>query len=147
MSEEAIIYDFVSKWVSLAKEYLADAPDVRALYLYGSHERLGRSEQIYSAPLYDQGGIIRLPGDVTGTDSSIAIQRQVLTLMNDDLAEATSAFDAAGIPAPTEYRVYYELPTGKLDVQLSRETRFLGNDDLIQADGVELWLGDRAPRR
>ena len=147
MSEQEIIQNLVAKWVLLAREYVADAVDVRAYYLYGSHERQGSSGQVSAMPLFDQVGTIVWANDVIGTDTSIPRQQRVLGLMNTDLKEATAAFDATGIPAPTEYRVYYEPGSGKLDVQLSREVKFLGNDELIQEDGIRLWLGDRAPKQ
>ena len=146
MAEQDILNNLVSKWVSLAREYTVGAPDIRGYYLYGSHERKNTNEQIFALPLYDQGGTIQWASRLTGIDTTIPRQRQVVELMNTDLEESTAAFDAAGIPAPTEYRVYYE-PGGKLDVQLSREIKFLGNDELIQSDGIRLWLGEKAPKR
>ena len=144
-SEQRILNDLITKWVSLAREYIADAPDIRAFYLYGSHEREGNSGQIFADVLFDQAGEVRFKSRIAGGSTEMSRMRNLLRLLTSDLMEATSAFDAAGIPAPTEYRVYYEPQSGKLDVQLSRKIRFLGNDELTQSDGFRLWLGSRTP--
>lgn len=147
VSEQQILNDLVSKWVSLAREYTGAAPDVRAYYLYGLHERAGGTGCMFCVPVFDQGGSIVWAAHLAGTDTSVGRQRSVLDFMNEDLSASTAAFDEAGIPAPTEYRVYYEPASGKLDVQLSRDVVYYGANDLTPLDGLKAWLGSRAPER
>ncbi|WP_402841743.1 hypothetical protein [Microbacterium sp. GXS0129] len=147
MSEQLILNDLVSKWVSLTREYVGAAPDVSAYYLYGLHERIGTGGRLFSVPLFEQKGAIVWAGRLVGAENSIERQQSVLRLMNEDFSGATAAFDSEGIPAPTEYRIYYEPGSGKLDAQLSREVRYYGTTETTPLDGVKAWLGTRMPER
>lgn len=60
MSEQGVLTDLVSKWVSLALEYAGEAPNVLALYIYGASEVPGAT---YVNVLFDQAGEIVYPTD------------------------------------------------------------------------------------
>jgi hypothetical protein len=143
VSEQEVVEGLVSKWVSLALEYASGAPDVRALYIYAASENPGAS---YVNVVFDQSGALVYPTDLAGVDNSIARASQVQDIFLDDLFAAEPDFEALGVPAPTEYRVYYEPSTRKLDTQLSRETIYGDSDKTPSFDGFEMWLGARAPK-
>lgn len=145
MSEEQILTDVVSKWVSLAREYAGAADGVSAYYLYALHERIDGTGILFVNITYEQDGILVHRHNLRGTDTSMARQKRVIELMTEDLREATASFDREGIPAPTEYRVRYETPAGKVDVQLSRDIKIHGVDGMTPQDGLRTWLGDRTP--
>ncbi len=140
-SESAILQNLFESWISLALEYANGAPDLGAIYLYASSERGMRFANVY----YDQGGTIKHPGDVQGIDEALARIRQVQNLLVDDLLAAEKELAAIEVPKPTEYRVYFEPATRKLDVQLSREEIYGANSERSPIHGIEYWLGDRAP--
>ena len=140
--EQEIIEDLISKWVSLGLEFAAGAPGVTALYIYVSSE-LG---SVYPEIFFEQDGEIRYSDSVVGADTSDHRIYGFHKLQFEDLREAQDQFDAAGVPRPTEYRVYYEIATRKLDVQLSRELIYANDPVKIPELGVQDWLGDRAPR-
>ena len=143
MSEQEILRDLISKWVSLSVEYAGDAPDVRAFYIYGASEVPGVT---YVNVLFDQAGQIVYPTDLVGTDSSTDRAGQIQSLFRSDLYDAADKFTSIDVPPPTEYRVYYEPSSRKLDVQLSREVIYGDSDKTPSVDGFTMWLGDRAPK-
>lgn len=143
VNEQGVLTDLVSKWVSLALEYAGEAPNVLALYIYGASEVPGAT---YVNVLFDQAGEIVYPTDLVGTDNSTDRAGRIQALFRSDLYEAAEKFSSISVPPPTEYRVYYEPATRKLDVQLSREIIYGGSDYTPDFDGFRLWLGDRAPR-
>lgn len=141
--EQRILQELVSSWVSLAAEYAGDAPGVTAYYIYGSDEHGASTANAY----FEQDGIVVFPSDLIGTDTSVGTVREMQSLLMDDMEAATDAFAAAGIPAPTEYRLEYIVEGGKLDLGLSREELYgPGKRERSQIRGIEYWLGDRAPK-
>lgn len=141
--EKRILQELASSWVSLAAEYAGDAPGVTAYYIYGSDERGASTANAY----FEQDGVVVFPSDLVGTDASVGTVREMQSLLMDDMEAATDAFTAAGIPAPTEYRLEYIVEGGKLDFQLSREELYgPGGREKSQIEGIEYWLGDRAPK-
>ncbi|MDQ1131038.1 hypothetical protein [Microbacterium sp. SORGH_AS_0888] len=141
-NEAQILQDLFSKWVSIGLEYAGAAPDVRALYIYASCE----GGAIFANVYYDQGGTVIFPDDLKGGEASTARVRAMQRFLREDLSAANKEFDGAGIPRPTEYKVYYEPSTRKLDVQLSRELIYENHPTKIPERGIEDWLGDRAPK-
>lgn len=141
-TQEEILSELISKWISLGVEYAKGAPDIRAVFVYASAEGGSYFANVY----FDQGGKIVFPGDLSDANVSVERQRQVQRILRDDLFAAEDEFRDAGIPAPTEYRVYYEPGTGKLDTSLSREPIYSGDPDKLPERGIEYWLGDRAPK-
>ena len=142
MSEQEILQELVSAWVSLGLEYSAGAPDVTAMYVYVSSERGSVFPNIY----FEQRGVVVTPGKLAGVATSFDRVGQMHRLQYEDLKRAQAKFAEAGIPAPTEYKIYYEPQTKKLDVQLSRELIYANDPDRIPEHGIEYWLGDRAPK-
>ncbi|WP_029146117.1 hypothetical protein [Microbacterium luticocti] len=145
MSEQQIVTNLVSSWVGLGKEFSAGAPNVSKIFLYGSHEREGRSGVRYADVLFEQNGRIVYASQLRGVDASPARVGEVQALLIEDLGAATQQFDDISAPAPTEYRVVFDTESGSVDVAVSRESRFLGNEDFVPEDGIQLWLGDLAP--
>lgn len=142
-SEKQILADLTSKWVTLAAEYAGDAPGVTAYYIYGSDE----GGSLFANAYFEQDGVVKFPGDVDGTDTEIATQASLQRLLKSDIMDAADAFAEIDVPAPTEYRLQYVLDGGKLDFQLSREELYgRGGRKKSQAEGIEYWLGERAPR-
>lgn len=141
-TQSAILQNLFESWISLALEYAGNAPELRSVYLYASSERGARFANVY----YDQGGTVRHPGDVAGIDGSAARIRQVQNLLVDDLLAAEKHLAALQVPKPTEYRVYFEPMTRKLDVQLSRDEHYGADSDRSPIHGIEYWLGERAPK-
>jgi hypothetical protein len=123
-------------------EYAGSAPDLRALYVYASSERGSSFANVY----FDQAGSVVFPEDLNGTDTSQNRIRQVQRFLSEDLFEAEGKFTAANIPRPTEYRVYYEPSTEKLDTELSRDEKYSGGSHRSPIHGIEYWLGNRAPK-
>ena len=83
-----------------------------------------------------------LSSDVdTGTQRILQMQK----LFVSDLFEAEAEFTEAGVPLPTEYRVYYQHASGKLDVQLSHEIKYANDPIKTSSHGPEDWL-DRLPK-
>ncbi|MFT4051403.1 MAG: hypothetical protein QM677_04040 [Microbacterium sp.] len=142
MTEQEILNDFVSKGVSLGLEYARGAEGVTALYVYAAYEE----GEAYAEVFFEQAGRVLYPSDVRGVDNSESRIRQIHALQFQDLLEANDAFERAGVPLPTEYRIYYETGTGTLDVQISREIKFANHPTKIMEQGIEDWLGDRAPK-
>jgi hypothetical protein len=142
MSEQDIIQDLVSKWVSLGLEFAGSAPGISVIYVYVSSER----GSIYPEIVFEQNGAIVYPGDVTGTDTSEQRVRSIHRLQFEDLQAAEKRFDEIGVPRPTEYKVYFEPATRKLDVQLSRELIYANDPVKIPEHGIRDWLGERAPQ-
>ena len=142
MDEQTILNDLISNWVSPGLQYVGDAPGVTAVYVYVSSE----PGSVYPSIFFEQHGKVLYPSHVEGTDTSHDRVFRMLDLELQDLYEAQQRFDEIGVPRPTEYRVYYEIPTGKLDVQLSREIIYDDHPTKAQEDGIIYWLGDRAPR-
>jgi len=60
-------------------------------------------------------------------------------------AVTEAEFTEAGVPLPTDYRVYYEPASGKLDVQLSRVIKYANDPIKTSSHGPEDWL-DRLPK-
>jgi len=141
-NEQAVVEDLVSRWVSLASEFAGDAPEVSAFYIYVSSER----GSIYPEVLFEQRGSIVYPKDLEGTDTSIDRIRAVHRFQSEDLQAAEKQFDAAGVPRLTEYRIYFEPATRKLDAKLSRDLIYANSAEKIPEHGVHEWLGDRAPK-
>lgn len=142
MEEQAILDDLVSDWVSLGVTFVGDAPGVTALYVYVSSE-LG---VVHPELFVEQDGRVLYPSDVTGTDTSIERITRLHDLQIADLRAAERRFDELAIPRPTEYRVYYEPGTGKLDVALARELVYAHDENRDPIEGIVDWIGDRAPR-
>jgi len=142
MSEQDVLNDVVSDWVSLGLQFVGDAPGVTGIYVYVSSE----PGSVYPAMFVEQHGKVLYPSHVVGTDTSHARVLRMLDLVIGDLYRAQARFDELGVPRPTEYRVHYELPSGRLDVQLSRELIYDGHPTKGPEDGIIYWLGDRAPR-
>ncbi|MEZ3162119.1 hypothetical protein AB1K54_16515 [Microbacterium sp. BWT-B31] len=143
MTEQGVLQSLISKWVSLASEYASGAPDVRAYYIYGASEKPGVT---YINVLFEQAGSLVYPSDLVGANASIERASLIQRLFRDDLFEARAQFEALGVQTPTEYRVYYEPATRKLDVQVSRELIYRYSDREPGTDGFHRWLGDRAPK-
>jgi len=142
--EQAIPHDLASKWVSLGLEYISGTEGVNAIYVYAASEVPGVT---YVGIAFDKDGEIQYPEPVRGGGpEAIDLSGRMLDILFEDLYEAQRRFDEVGVPQPTEYRVYYEIATRKLDVQLSREIIYGGSDYTPDFDGFTLWLGDRAPK-
>ncbi|WP_295779826.1 hypothetical protein [uncultured Microbacterium sp.] len=141
-AEKDILQNLFEKWVSLAQEYVGDAPDIRAVYVYASSERGMTVVNAY----FDQGGTVVHPGRVEGIETDTRRVGQMQDLLTEDLFDAEDALAAAGVPRPTEYRVYFVPSTKMLDVELAREEQYAGADDRSPIRGIEYWLGDRAPK-
>jgi len=141
MTEQEIVNDLVSDWLSLGLSYLGDAPGVTGIYVYVSSE----PGSVYPAIFMEQHGTVRYPVHVEGADRTDARIVRMLELMLDDLYRAQARFDELGVTRPTEYRIHYELPSGRLDVQLSRELIYDGHPTKGPENGIIYWLGDRAP--
>ncbi|MDQ1131026.1 hypothetical protein [Microbacterium sp. SORGH_AS_0888] len=141
-NEAAILQDLFSNWISLVLEYSQGAPDLRAVYLYASSEQGTR----YVNVCFDQGGTVVRPRSIQGIDTDLSRVSQMMSLFFDDLAAAEKSLSNVNSPAPTEYRVYYEPSTRKLDVQLSRELIYTNHSTKVPSEGIQDWLGDRAPK-
>ena len=111
-TEQEILQELVSAWVSLGLEYSAGAPDVTAMYVYVSSEH----GYIFANIYFEQRGIVVFPDDLEGVVNSTERVHHLHKLQFDDLKQAQAEFTAAEIPAPTEYKIYYEPQTRKLDV-------------------------------
>ncbi|MFF8186707.1 hypothetical protein ACF044_05545 [Microbacterium sp. NPDC016588] len=143
-TEQSVLQDLISKWISLGIEYLSDSSGVSKIYIYAASERPGVT---YVGIAFDEGGSVKFPEQLSTYDPRWGNKvEQMLDLLSDDLFEARAHFDEIGAPPPTEYRVYYEIATRKLDVQLSREIIYGGSEYTPGFDGFKLWLGDRAPK-
>jgi hypothetical protein len=142
VTEQQILQNLVSGWVSVALEYAEGAPDLRAIYVYVSSER-GMS---FANAYFDQAGDVVMPTKLAAAGASTARASQLQDLLQDDLFAAEGAFEAAGVPAPTEYRVYYQPDTRHLEVDVSREVKYADDPTKTPLDGIGDWLGERAPR-
>ena len=143
-TEQSVLQDLISKWISLGLEYLGDSSRVSKIYIYAASERPGVT---YVGIAFDEDGSVRFPEQLPTYDPRWDNKvGRMLDLLSDDLFEARANFDEIGAPPPTEYRVYYEIATRKLDVQLSREIIYGGSNYTPDFDGFTLWLGDRAPK-
>jgi hypothetical protein len=142
MDEQSILHDLIHGWVSLGKSFAGNAPDVTALYIYVSSERGYAYPDIY----FEQDGKVVYASKLQGTDASHDRVGRMHRLQFDDLEAAEKKFDEIGVPRPTEYRVYHELATGKLDVKLSREVIYADDPEKMPEFGIVDWIGDRAPR-
>jgi hypothetical protein len=139
--EAAILQDLFAKWISLGVEFADGAPGVSAIYVYVSSER----GSVYPEILFEQDGQIRYPSDVVGVDAGVERVRSIHKLQFEDLRAAEAQFEAAGIPAPTEYRLTFDTGTRALDVQLSRKLIYANDPVKVPEQGVADWFGDRAP--
>lgn len=139
--EAAILNDLISSWVSLGVEFATGAPDVTTIYVYVSSER----GSIYPEIVFEQAGQIRYPSDLAGVDAGVERVRSIHRLQFEDLRAAEARFEAAGVPAPTEYRVTYETATRTVDVQLSRELIYADDPVKVPEQGIRDWLGPRVP--
>ena len=146
MTEAPILNRLFSAWVSLAVEFAKGAPDIRAVYVFASSERIGTSGTMFANAYFDQGGTVLAPDHVEGASVTSNRVGEMQRILLDDLDAAETALRHAGLPAPTEYRVFYEPSTGRTDVQLARENKYIGNDELSPRHGIRYWLGDRAPK-
>lgn len=140
-TEREILTDLISKWVPLALEYAKGAPDVTAVYIYASSEE----GHTYGNTFFEQNGLVNYPDDLIGVDASNQRVGQMQRLLQADLFDAETEFTEAGAPLPTEYRVYYEPASGKLDVQLSHEIKYADDPIKTSSHGPEDWL-DRLPK-
>lgn len=141
-AEQEILADLTEKWVSLAHEYSEGAHGVSAYYLYGSFER----GYLFANAYFEQDGEVVSP---TGLDAPGADMFRAFVLkraLMDDMKESVDRLVADEVPAPTEYRLHYVVEGGKLDFQLSREELYgKGGREKGPEQGIEYWLGDRAP--
>lgn len=142
MTEVEILDDLISKWVSLALEYGKSAPDVSAIFLYAASE----DGETYANAFFEQRGTISYPDDLMGVDSNVSRVQQMQRLLLDDLDEAERFLLGNDVVPPTEYRVFYDPATSKLDMQLSREKKFGAESTRVMYEGIEMWLGERAPK-
>lgn len=141
-SEAEILQNLFSSWIRLALEYADGASDVRAIYFYASSEQGSTFANIY----FNQNDTIIHPGRLSGGDVSLSKLSQVQDLLVNDLFDAEDALQAISVKPPTEYKVYFEPATRKLDVQLSRDLIYSNDPNRIPEHGIEYWLGDRAPK-
>ncbi|MBN9224332.1 hypothetical protein [Microbacterium sp.] len=140
-AEERILQELASSWVSLAAEYAEKAAGVTAYYIYGSSEHGASTANAY----FEQDGVVVFPGALVGADRSLV--RSMMSTLVSDMKDAGAAFVAAGLAAPTEYRLEYRVEGGKLDLQLEFEQLYgPGLRDRSPIVGIEYWLGDRAPK-
>ena len=140
-SEQEILNDLISNWISLGLEYAKGAPEIAGIYVYASSEE-GES---YANFLFEQGGQVCYASNLRGVASDGRRVLQMQRLQLDDLERAETEFAGAQVPLPTEYRVYYEPATKKLDVQLSREIKYANHPFKTSVHGPEDWL-DRLPK-
>lgn len=140
--EPEIINHLFSNWISLALEYANDAPDIRGIYVYASSEMGSTFVNMY----FDQGGKVIFPDELPGAGVGKSKLRQAVDLLFDDLFAAQEAYRAISVPFPTEYRVFFETATRKLDATLSREIVYHYADGKSPEHGIEYWLGERAPK-
>ena len=146
MSEPEVLNRLFGAWISLALEYGRGASDIRGVFIYASSERSGTSGQMFANAYFDQAGDVVAAIDVHSPGSSPDRAVRVQQLLLDDLQAAEAAFHEEGIPAPTEYRVFFEPATRRTEVELSREIKYRGSADLSPRHGIRYWLGDRAPK-
>jgi|GEM_PF-1686347 len=140
-TEQEILNDLISKWVPLALEYAKGAPAVTAVYIYASSEEGNQSANAF----FEQGDQTRYPSKLQGVETGTQRILQMQKLLVSDLFDAEAEFTEAGVPLPTEYRVYYEPASGKLDVQLSHEIKYANDPIKTSSHGPEDWL-DRLPK-
>ena len=140
-AEKRILQELASSWVSLAAEYAENAAGVTAYYIYGSNEQGASSANAY----FEQDGVVVFPDLLVGADDELLWDLQ--DALVDDMLDAKAAFVAAGLAAPTEYRLEYRVEGGKLDLQLEFEQLYgPGLREKSPIEGIEYWLGDRAPK-
>ena len=142
MDEQSILDDLIKGWVSLGVTFASDAPGVTALYVYVSSEQ----GSVYPEIFFEQDGHVLYASDVQGTDIDRERIHRMHGLQFEGLQAAEKRFDEIGVPRPTEYRIYYERATRKLDVQLSRELIYANEPSKVPEFGLVYWIGDRAPR-
>ncbi|WP_270352196.1 hypothetical protein [Microbacterium testaceum] len=142
MTEQQILDDLVSSWVSLALEYAQGAPDLTTIYIYVSSER----GSVYPEMFFEQGGEIRYPSDVVGVDTGVERVRSVHRFQFEDLRAAEAKFSEIGVPQPTEYRITFDVATRRTDMSLSRELIYANDPVKVPERGLQYWLGDRAPQ-
>ncbi len=141
-AEQQVVDALASAWVSLGLEYATGAPDVTAIYAYGASE----DGSTFVETLFEQNGTITHPSRLRGVDASDARVDRLHELMFEDLRAARARFAELGVPAPTEYRIRYDCAAGRLQVDISRESRFGPDSDRLMEEGIADWLGGRAPR-
>ncbi len=146
MSEAIILRRLFRDWLSLTMEYAEGAPDIRAVYVLASSERIGTNGTMFANAYFDQRGTVLAPDDVEGASVTSNRVGEMQRILLDHLEAAESDFARSGLQPPTEYRVFYEPSTGRTDVQLARENKYIGNDELSPRHGIRYWLGDRAPK-
>lgn len=141
---QRILDTLASAWVSEAAAYAGDAPGVTAFYIYGSHERGASTANAY----FEQYGQVDFPGRLEGTDTSHDAVGRMQRIVRDDMEFASDAFAAAGLPAPTEYRLEYRVDGANIDLQLSHDELYgPGGREKSQIEDIEYWVGDRALRQ
>jgi hypothetical protein len=140
-SEQLIVNELVSKWLSLGREFAAGAGDLRGIYVYAVSEE-GES---YGEIFFDQAGFIDYPGRLKGVEIDVDRVGRLHHLLFEDLFAAEEEFRRLGVPIPTEYRIFCEMPSGRLDVQLSRELKYANHPTKIMENGPRDWLGERVP--
>jgi len=141
-TEQNILKDLISGWVSLALEYSKGAPDVTGIYVYAASEQGEKYANIF----FEQDGLLDYPSKLKGVNANVELIRRVHQLQIEDLRVAESQFSAAGVPAPTEYRIFYDPSSGRMETSLSREVKFSNHPTKIMENGPEDWLGDRLPK-
>ncbi|MDQ1123114.1 hypothetical protein [Microbacterium trichothecenolyticum] len=143
-AEQAILHDLISKWISLGVEYISGTEGVEAIYIYAANEVPGAT---YVGIAFEKDGEIDYPARARGGGAQATnLSGQMIELLLEDLGEARRKFENIGVPSPTEYRVFYEIATRRLEVRLSRETIYRGSNKAPSVDGFTMWLGDRAPK-
>ena len=55
VGEAIILRHLFGDWLSLATEYAKGAPDIRAVYVFASSERIGTSGTMFANAYFDQG--------------------------------------------------------------------------------------------
>lgn len=143
MTEDEIIQQVVSKWVGLGLEFARGASGVTTMYIYVSSEDGSRTGNVY----FEQDGKVDFPERLAGAEQGPGRLRALQAALLTDLREAETEFAAAGVPAPTEYRIRYDMFTEGVEAEFSREEKFGPDSELLpEEDGIVIWLGDRAPR-
>jgi hypothetical protein len=141
--EDEILRDLIHRWIPLGLEYCQGAPGITTLFVYAGSELGGQYANIF----YEQNGEVLYPDHIKGgsTNPSEVVQMQKLLL--EDLDQAESEFTAASIPCPTEYRITYEPNPGRLDMQISRELKYVNHPTKVLEDGPEDWLDGRLEKQ
>jgi hypothetical protein len=138
-SEQDVINDLISRWISLGLEYAEGAQGVSTLYLYGGSE----PNHQYANIFFEQEGQVLYPSKLRGVDTHAHRILGMQKYMIEDLMDAEKEFRNLGIPCPTEYRITYDIEDAKLDVQLSREIKYANHPVKTLQNAPEDWLDGR----